>query len=537
MRFFAAILVCGVAASYAQTPEVPHKMHFAGMSLTIRDDARREIQQDVDALTRPGRYFDMKVERAKTYFPIIEKIFSEENLPLDFKYLCLQESALVPDAVSVSNAVGFWQFKDFTAKSMGLRVDDEVDERMNIVSASRGAARYLKQNNTYFNNWLLALQAYQMGAGGVRRSVGDKYNGDSHMLISSDTYWYIKKYLAHKIAFENATQGEPKLRVNLYETSDKKLSMLAGEVAIDSELLQEYNKWAKQGIVPGDKRYAVMIPNGTVLTDFNNLVINSAKASKAVPVAKATTAIEQYRSINGLNALVAGQTETVASLALRANIDVSKFISFNDIAIDHEVKPGEVYFAQKKKKKNTTGIYKTKLGDDLWAVSQQFGVRIKNLKRLNPDIDKGLIPAGTLVRLDPKSRMEEKPVSIPEVSTINDTGSVAELSNESFNWPDHQSQTKIVKDDDDSKKIESFKKTEKTDSVSTDIKKTYNLPKDTTDTLKGDKPQEFIYTVKASDTLYSIARQNGATIKELMDWNSKSSLSVSVGEKLRILKK
>ena len=144
MRFFAAALFfCGAAASYAQAPVVPHKMHFAGMSLSIRDDARREIQKEVDALARPGRYYDMKVERARTYFPIIEKVFKEERLPEDFKFLALQESALVPDAVSTSNAVGFWQFKDLTAIQMGMRVDSEIDERMNIVSSSRGAAKYL----------------------------------------------------------------------------------------------------------------------------------------------------------------------------------------------------------------------------------------------------------------------------------------------------------------------------------------------------------------------------------------------------------
>ncbi|MGC4020442.1 MAG: lytic transglycosylase, partial [Cyclobacteriaceae bacterium] len=77
----------------AQTPQVPHKIHFAGMSLTIRDDAKREIQKDVDALTKSSRYFNMHAERARTYFPIIEKIFREENLPEDFKFLALQESS------------------------------------------------------------------------------------------------------------------------------------------------------------------------------------------------------------------------------------------------------------------------------------------------------------------------------------------------------------------------------------------------------------------------------------------------------------
>src|SRR6187549_3311839 len=153
MRLFLALFFATVLKAAAQPPQVPHKMNFAGITLTIRDDARKEIQKDVDALTRSPKYFNIKVERAKTYFPIIEKVFAEERVPDDFKYLVLQESALIADAVSVSNAVGFWQFKDFTALEMGLRVDKDIDERMNIVSASRAAARYIKQNNYFFNNW------------------------------------------------------------------------------------------------------------------------------------------------------------------------------------------------------------------------------------------------------------------------------------------------------------------------------------------------------------------------------------------------
>src|SRR3982751_3372031 len=82
----------------AQAPQVPHKMHFADLTLTIRDDARKEIQKDVDALTLSPKHFNIKAERAKTYFPIIEKVFAEENVPDDFKYLVLQESALIADA-------------------------------------------------------------------------------------------------------------------------------------------------------------------------------------------------------------------------------------------------------------------------------------------------------------------------------------------------------------------------------------------------------------------------------------------------------
>ncbi|MFM7193572.1 MAG: lytic transglycosylase domain-containing protein, partial [Bacteroidota bacterium] len=182
-RFFSLLswlLVLSVANAYSQSPQVPHKLQFAGMTLAIRDDVRGDIQKDVDALTRSPKYFNIKVERAKTYFPVIEKIFTEEKVPLDLKYLVLQESALIADAVSSSNAVGYWQFKEATATDFGLKVNQRVDERMNIVSATRGAARYFKQSNSYFNNWLLVVQSYQMGIGGTQRLMGDELNGVRH---------------------------------------------------------------------------------------------------------------------------------------------------------------------------------------------------------------------------------------------------------------------------------------------------------------------------------------------------------------------
>lgn len=579
MRFFAAALIFfGVAASYAQTPEVPHKIHFAGMSLTIRDDARREIQKDVDALTHHSRYFDMKVERARTYFPIIEKIFAEENLPDDFKYLCLQESALVPDAVSVSNAVGFWQFKDFTAQEMGLRVDSEVDERMNIVSATRGAARYLKQSNAYFNNWILALQSYQMGVGGVKRSVGDKYNGNSHMEISAETYWYVKKYLAHKIAFENAVAGQASFRVALYEASERKLSDIAGEVSVDENLLKEYNKWVKRGTIPGDKKYAVVVPTGNTLSDFNNLVLNSGKASKAVPIAKEKPA-ETRATINGIEAIKALPGETAAILAARAGVDVSRFVKYNDISIDHEIAAGTFYFLKRKKKRSTTSSYKAKLGDDAWKISQQFGIRLKNLKKLNPELSENLIAAGTIVRLN----SESAPVLTKPVIEV-EPSEVAELSHDTFAWaakPDTKevpiAPATVVKTDTSSvpQKQELmdanntatlrhevaagetlYSIAQKYSVGVTDLVQDNNLK--LTDPLHAGQilvirssasfpvdlqasvtkePETVIYVVKSSDTLYGIARQFGATIKEIMDWNNKTVLTVTTGEKLKILKK
>ena len=562
------------------------------MTLTIRDDARREIQKDVDALSQYSKYYVMKVERAKTYFPLIEKIFAEEQLPDDFKYLVLQESALVPDAVSVSNAVGFWQFKDFTALQMGMRVDKEVDERMNIISATRGAARYLKQNNVQFDNWLYALQSYQMGAGGVKRAVGDKDMGSRHMEITSATYWYVKKYLAHKVAFENAVKGDPQLTVSVFESHNKRtLSDLATEISLDEALLKEYNKWAKGGTIPDDKIYHVIIPGGKADQDFNKLTLSTARVQSPVivkPAEERTPAPTEVRKeINNVSAIQAVAGETPAALAKRAGIDLKYLLRYNDMSIDKGITAGSFYFTEKKRKRGNTAYHKMVAGEDLWAVSQRYGVQLRKLKKMNR-LQGDVVTAGTMLWLN--SQKPETTVMEP----VEDEA-VAKLDDDTFNWEAKEAKPTVVakmvlpeavsepvkKDTvvitpdvvNDSLTLHTVRKGESLYSISklygtevssileenslsvTDGLKTGQLIKIRTKAntivdssgntpvekdsvvARADEASYIIYEVKASDTLYGVARQHGVTIKEIMDWNGKDTFSLSLGEKLKIWKR
>ena len=112
MKKLLVVLICLVSTTvYGQQIQVPNNVYFADIQLTIDASAREKIQKNVDALLKHPAYFQQKVDRAATYFPIIERVFKEAGLPDDFKYLAIQESGLVSDAMSTSKAEGFWQFK------------------------------------------------------------------------------------------------------------------------------------------------------------------------------------------------------------------------------------------------------------------------------------------------------------------------------------------------------------------------------------------------------------------------------------------
>ncbi|MDQ4140239.1 MAG: transglycosylase SLT domain-containing protein, partial [Bacteroidota bacterium] len=183
-------LFCWVAQ--AQTVVVPDNIYFADQHLIINEDARKAIQKQVDALLKYPTFFQAKVDRADAYFPIISRIFAEEGLPDDFKYLVLQESGLVSDAVSTSNAVGFWQFKKEAAADHGLVINADVDERKHIVNSSKGAAKYLvKSNTTYYKNWFNTLLSYYLGFTGAKSYAKPEHVDSKEMEVTGKTNWYI----------------------------------------------------------------------------------------------------------------------------------------------------------------------------------------------------------------------------------------------------------------------------------------------------------------------------------------------------------
>jgi membrane-bound lytic murein transglycosylase D len=490
MRFFAAALIFWkVAASIAQSPEVPHKLQFAGMTLTLREDARKEIQDDVDALTRNPRYFDIKVDRARQYFPIIERILREERVPDDFKYLALQESALIADAVSVSNAVGYWQFKDFTAREVGLRVDDVVDERKNIVSATRGAARYLKQNNFIFNNWILALQSYQMGAGGVKRAVGNEFDGQRHMHITSATYWYVKKYLAHLVAFSHALQtpkAVPPLQERVVNQATN-LGALAAELALDPQVIATQNKWILGTLVPADKPYTIVWAEAPTALDVAPVVVQSDISPPKNATAVNESATSAPVMVNGVAGLQARASETLPQLVSRSGVDLSDFLDYNDIEIDHVPRAGFIYFTEKKNTQAPEGQHALIAGEDLWMISQRYAVQLKRLRKYNRLKGAENLQAGEVVWLStnklkaPGANQEADVLELDESGWIT-MGEVAA-----------KDQSEL-----------------------------------------GTGGSSTVHVVQKSDTLYSIARQYGVTVRELMTWNEKKDATLALGEQLRI---
>ena len=413
-------------SGHSQT--VPSEMMIGDVKLHINESARKQIQQDVDRLTRSEAYFNILVDRMNLYFPYIEREHKKAGIPDEIKFLAIQESALISDAVSSANAVGFWQFKDFTGREVGLRVDREVDERLNIVSASRGSGRYFNTNNFFFDLWPYAVIAYQAGAGGAKAHTNPKNHGAKKLDITSDSYWYLKKFIAHVVAFSPAVGRPHSEGIWLDEVTNaggKSLEQIAREYKVDLEELQKYNKWLKKGDVPTDRTYSIMIPKKgappkqLVASNDNPKPPRISEPQQKIYPSELTPGLTKSdRStiipLNGIPSILVRDADDVHTLSARAGISEKQFRKYNDMSSDDAIISNEFYYIKRKKGKSSIGYHVAQQGEDLWDISQQYGLLLSRLAKMNRMSIIDEVKEGRIMWLS-KTRPDDEPIAYHKV--------------------------------------------------------------------------------------------------------------------------
>ncbi|NJK85235.1 MAG: lytic transglycosylase domain-containing protein [Bacteroidales bacterium] len=134
------------------------------------------------------------------YFPIFDEIFDYYDIPNELKYLSVIESALNPYAYSRARAVGLWQFMYGTGRLYGLTINSLVDERRDPIKSTYAAAQFLSDLYKRYNDWTLALAAYNCGPGNVNKAIarsGGKTNyWDIYFYLPRETRGYVPAFVA-----------------------------------------------------------------------------------------------------------------------------------------------------------------------------------------------------------------------------------------------------------------------------------------------------------------------------------------------------
>lgn len=145
--------------------------------------------------------FDRYMSRGAHYKTLIQDVLMEHDVPPELYYLAMIESGFARHARSHAQAVGIWQFITPTGRMYGLRIDREVDERRDVIRATRAAARHLRDLYEKFGTWYLAMAAYNAGEARIQRAVrvGRTKNFwalAKRNLIPRETIDYIPKFQA-----------------------------------------------------------------------------------------------------------------------------------------------------------------------------------------------------------------------------------------------------------------------------------------------------------------------------------------------------
>jgi membrane-bound lytic murein transglycosylase D len=411
----------------AQNIIVPANIYFADQHLVVSESGQRAIQKQVDALLKYPTYFQAKVDRTDTYFPIIERIFRAEGLPDDFKYLTLQESGLVSDAVSTSNAVGFWQFKKEAASDYGMRINQDVDERKHIIESTRSAARYLvKHNNIYYKNWHNTLLSYLLGLSGAKSYAKPDHVNKKEMEVTDRTHPYILTFLAHKVAFSSFVGRNPAPKIMLQEmtaSAGKSIHDIALETQTDAGELQKYNKWLSGTSIPYDKSYTVLIP---VTNPEAQMVLAANRPAEPATIAqngpRRQTGKREFRELNNLRVIIARPGDTKDKLAAEAKISPRRFLIYNDMYGFDAIVPGEPYYVEAKHSKADVDFHVVKVGEQIHQISQQYGVKKRSLISFNRMRPNETLKEGRLLYMQRK-RPSNVPVEYQKQYPINEPAS------------------------------------------------------------------------------------------------------------------
>ena len=371
----------------AQTPPplsplaMPATLDVAGLHLVLTDEAQRLVQQKADGLRRHQPSFQARVDLADAAFPIIDRVLQEEGVPLDFHYLVLQESALIGDAQSVHQAVGYWQLKRETATGLGLLVNDAVDERQHLAASTRAAARYLARNNASLRNWLNALLSYNTGLTGVQPFTLPTDADASEMAITGATSPYVLMFLAHKLVFEPACGLNPRPLLRLQEfpaVAGQPLASQAQTLHVELATLAVHNRWLLAPLVPADKPYTLIVPIGDI-TQAAGIVANqrlqSTRELLALPEVSAADAAEVR--LNDLRALIALPGETVMDLARRGGGKLGDFLRDNELTAFDAAIAGRPYYLESKRDAAAVEYHVVQPGETVFDVAQKYGIRKK----------------------------------------------------------------------------------------------------------------------------------------------------------------
>lgn len=289
------------------------------------------------------------LEDAMEYRLYVRKAIQEKEMPAILEYLPVVESNYKTNARSRSGAIGMWQFMANSVWPF-LTLNDFVDERLDPWKSTEGALKKLNDNYNYFQDWLLAIAAYNCGVGAMTKCLKKAQEKNywylvDHNLLPSQTAHYVPKLLAiADLAMNSKYYGielpdheqEFKELINerdgnfdyLEVNKAYSITQLAQEMRIDEDSLKHLNPSFILGMTHPTKKSQIRLPLGM-----------KEPAQEAI---KKLTPIEfpfKYTVVAG---------DSLWSISRRYGVTIQAICDLNNIKENAILKIGKVLYIPKK---------------------------------------------------------------------------------------------------------------------------------------------------------------------------------------------
>jgi membrane-bound lytic murein transglycosylase D len=320
-------------------------------------------------LNNSGRYRELMM-------PIIKKY----GLPEEIFYLAIIESGFKPTAYSYAHAAGTWQFIASTGAMYGLDRNWWVDERRDPVKSTVAAARHLKDLHDYFNDWFLALAAYNCGKLNVLRAIRRERTRDYWQLktLPRETRNYIPKMMAAIIIAKNPEEYNftpPKNDPWQFDTvklaRSINLENIARRTSISSKIIKEYNPELRRWATPPDvDNYVLRVPK-----DKGEEV---REVIKKLPTEKRTFVFHRV-----------SRGENLSYIARKYHTSISAILAVNNIRNSYLIHPGDRLKIPQENysyasKSGTTTTHRVRKGETLYDIAKMYsGVSLRQLRAWN----------------------------------------------------------------------------------------------------------------------------------------------------------
>jgi len=306
---------------------LPSKIDFAGEKTPIQ---KHDIIERLDKELLINTYWQSKtillIKRSKKYFPIIEKILKENNIPDDFKYLAVAESGL-EKVTSPSGAKGYWQFLEKTGKEFNLEINNKIDERYHLEKSTQAACEYFKKAYEVFNNWTLVAAAYNMGISGLKNKIQEqKVNSYYDLMLNSETYRYIFRILAIKEIIQNYKDygfsiedkdlyQMPKTKNLIIDSAIINITDFALSKKLNYKIIKLFNPWILGNSIPNtnQKKYYIKIPENKYL----------------------------FSSTQDTIIYTCSPRDNIFEISRKYNVDISNIIEWNNILPSQKLKKNQ----------------------------------------------------------------------------------------------------------------------------------------------------------------------------------------------------